>query len=461
MTANNFSFPRDFLWGAATAAYQIEGGWAADGKGESNWDKFSHIPGRILNGDTGDVACDHYHLWSEDVELMRSLNLRSYRFSVSWPRVMPAGRGQVNMPGLDFYDRLVDSLLAARIEPFITLFHWDLPDELEKLGGWTNRDVGAYFADYAAAMVRRLGDRVRFWTTLNEPAVFTFEGYRSGAHPPGLTDEKLALQAAHNALVAHGLAAQALRASCSEAQVGIGLSLWPSEPAGSSAAEKDMAELMWQKGQSWFVDPLLRGHYPVLAWQAYKGQTPDVAAGDMALIAQKLDFFGVNYYSRNLIGESGIVNPVAGAEYTEMGWEVTPATLGRLLYRLHNEYRLPPVYITENGAAFADEVSADGCVHDPRRLEFIRNHLITVYKAIAAGVDVRGYFVWSLLDNFEWLYGYSKRFGLVHVDHSSQKRIIKDSGNWYSQAIRRNGFATASTGCNQTGTPLSRSTRSL
>lgn len=446
MMNKNCSFPRDFLWGAATAAYQIEGGWNADGKGQSIWDHFSHTPGKVLGGDTGDAACDHYHRFAEDVEIMRRLNLRAYRFSVSWPRVLPGGRGPVNWVGMDFYDRLVDSLLSARIEPYLTLYHWDLPQEFQELGGWTNRDVCGYFADYAALMVRRLGDRVHFWTTHNEPGVFSFIGNRSGEHAPGIRDEKVALAVAHNALVAHGMAVQAMRAAEPDIKAGIVLSLWPSEPAGDSQAEKDAAERLWQRDQSWFVDPLLRGHYPAMAWRDYGSSVPEVKPGDMALIAQKLDYLGVNYYSRNLVGPHGPINPVPGSEYTEMGWEVSPPTLRRLLVRLHKEYQLPPVYITENGAAFQDEVAADGRVHDERRLKFIRDHLTQVHHAIEDGVDVRGYFVWSLLDNFEWQYGYSKRFGVVHVDYPTQKRIVKDSGNWYSQTIRWNGFSFATAG---------------
>jgi beta-glucosidase len=446
MTHNNFSFPRDFLWGAATAAYQIEGAWNVDGRGESIWDRFSHTPGKVLGGDTGDVACDHYHRFAEDIEIMRRMNLRGYRFSVSWPRVMPTGSGPANWVGLDFYDRLVDSLLSAGIEPFLTLYHWDLPQALQEIGGWSNRDVSAYFADYAALMAHRLGDRVKYWTTFNEPGVFTFIGNRSGEHAPGYKDEKLSLQIGHNALLAHGMAMQAMRASKSDIQAGMVLSLWPSEPAGSSQAEKDAAEKIWQKDQAWFIDPLLRAHYPIIGWQEYGASVPEVKPGDMAIIAQKLDFLGVNYYSRNLIGPEGQINPVPGSEYTEMGWEVSPPTLRRLLVRLHKEYKVPPIYITENGAAFKDVVSEDGQIHDERRIAFLRDHLIQVRNAIEDGVDVRGYFAWSLLDNFEWQYGYSKRFGLVHVDYPTQKRIIKDSGNWYAQTSRRNGFSMSTAG---------------
>lgn len=449
MTHNNFSFPRDFIWGAATAAYQIEGATQEDGRGESIWDRFSHTPGTVLNGETGDVASDHYHRFAEDVELMRRLGLKAYRFSISWPRVLPSGKGPVNWKGIDFYDRLVDTLVTAGIEPFVTLFHWDSPQALEDAGGWQNRDICGHFSDYAALMVHRLGDRVRFWSTFNEPGVFAFNGYRTGEHAPGLRDEKVALQVGHHLLVAHGQAVQGMRAARPDIDAGIVLSLWPSEAVSDSQAERDEAEKLWQKDQTWFVDPVLRGHYPAIGWQEYGSRVPEVKPGDMALISQKLDFIGVNYYSRNLIGPSGPINPVPGSEYTEMGWEVNPPAFHRLLARLDKDYKAPPIYITENGAAFRDEVSSDGHVHDERRVSFIREHLVSVHKAITDGVDVRGYFVWSLLDNFEWQYGYSKRFGIVHVDYPTQKRIVKDSGTWYSQAIKWNGFKLATTGDDQ------------
>src|SRR6185437_7131189 len=308
----------------------------------------------------------------------------------------------------------------------------DLPQDLQAIGGWDNRDVAGYFADYAAMMVHRLGDRIRFWTTLNEPKVFVFHGHGTGQHAPGLQDDRLTVRVAHNALLAHGMAVQALRASRPDIQAGIVLDFWPPEPASDSPAEKETTEKMWQKEQSWFIDPILRGHYPVIGWREYGDRVPQVKPGDMVLIAQKLDFLGVNYYSRDVIGPSGQIKPVPGSEYTGFDWEIQPKSLHKLLVRLNNEYELPPVYITENGASYPDEVSADGRVQDPKRLKFIRDHLVELHRAIADGVDVRGYFAWSLLDNFEWGVGYSQRFGLVHVDFPTQKRTIKDSGKWYS-----------------------------
>ena len=429
-------FPKDFVWGAATAAYQIEGAWNADGKGESIWDRFAHTPGKIDNGDTGDVACDHYHRYRDDVALMRQLGLRAYRFSISWPRVLPAGRGATNPAGLDFYERLVDELLAANIQPYVTLYHWDLPQALE--GGWVNRDTAGYFADYAALVVRRLGDRVRTWTTLNEPWVSAFIGYREGQHAPGLQDEKLALQAAHHLLVAHGLAAQAMRAISAQLNVGIVLDMFPVEAGTDSAQDQVIADSAWQHRTGWFIDPLLRASYPSDAWRTLGNNAPAVSPDDFALIAQPLDFLGVNYYSRELIQKGVSIKLVPGSEYTEMGWEVHAPALGRLLLRLKRDYALPPIYITENGAAFRDEISTDGRIHDPRRLNYVREHLRELHQAIEAGVDMRGYFLWSLFDNFEWSFGFSKRFGIVYVDYATQKRIIKDSGEWYARVIAQN-----------------------
>lgn len=433
-----YKFPDNFLWGAATAAYQIEGAWNEDGKGESIWDRFSHTPGKIFQGDSGDVACDHYHRYQEDIALMARIGLKGYRFSTAWTRVLPTGHGPANPRGLDFYDRLVDCLLEAGIQPFPTLYHWDLPQKLQDRGGWTNRETCDYFADYAALMAKALGDRVLHWTTINEPGVVAFDGHYTGEHAPGLQDEKTARQVGHNLLVAHGLATQALRNINTALEVGIVLNLWPSDPASASAEDRAAAEANWHRGETWLLDPLLHASYPLAAWETAGETAPLVQAGDMALIAQRLDFLGINYYSRNLVSAAGEVSPVPGAEYTEMGWEVHPPAMYRLLTILQRDYRLPPLYITENGAAFPDSVSTDGQIHDPRRREYLRLHLIEACKAIHQGVDLRGYFVWSLLDNFEWAHGYTKRFGLVHVDYATQKRTIKDSGEWYSLVSAKN-----------------------
>ena len=433
-----YKFPSNFTWGAATASYQIEGAWNADGKGESIWDRFSHTPGKVTNADTGDIACDHYHRWQADIALMRQLGLKAYRFSVSWPRILPSGCGQVNLAGLDFYDRLVDALLAADIEPFLTLHHWDYPQALYERGGWSQRENLPYFADYAAILVKRLGDRVRKWATFNEPAVIAFLGYESGEHAPGVKDIKLARQVAHNLMLAHGMAAQAIRAINPALEVGIVINLWPSEPPSDSAADTAAAELKWNSTETNFMHPLFRGYYHQDLLDAAGDTLPDIKSGDMALIAQKVDFLGINYYSRNVDGAQGRVARLPGAEYTEMNWEVCAPALYRLLTRLNSDYRLPPIYITENGAAFTDTVNPDGKIHDERRTDYLRQHFVQTRLAMQAGVDVRGYFVWSMLDNFEWGHGYSKRFGLIRVDYDTQQRTIKDSGEWYSRVIASN-----------------------
>ncbi len=433
-----YKFPSNFLWGAATAAYQIEGAWNEDGKGESIWDRFSHTPGKIADHSTGDAACNHYHLFRDDIALMRRLGLKAYRFSTSWPRVLPSGRGRVNPGGLDFYDRLVDALCAANIEPFLTLYHWDLPQALQDAGGWLNRDTCHTFADYAALMVKHLGDRVKYWTTFNEPSVIAFDGHLTGEHAPGTQDPQAAYQVAHHLLVAHGLAVQAIRACGPNLQTGIVLSLWNAEPATDSPADIAAAELAWQTNEAIFPDAIFKAQYPPLVYELVGENMPKIQAGDFALASQKLDFFGLNSYSRSVISADGRLDNISGSEYTEMGWEICAPALRRLLNRIHKDYRLPPIYITENGAAFKDEISADGKIHDPRRLDYLKNHFIQTRLAMQDGVDVRGYFVWSLLDNFEWAHGFSKRFGLVHVDYDSQKRTIKDSGEWYAEVIRTN-----------------------
>ncbi len=438
--AEPVTFPSDFLWGAATAAYQIEGAWNEDGKGESIWDRFSHTPGKIRDGDTGDVACDHYHRYREDVALMRQLGLKAYRFSISWPRVIPNGWGAINPAGFDFYDRLVDELLAANIQPFVTLYHWDLPQALQDRGGWGNRDMCGYFADYAALMARRLGDRVRHWATFNEPMGIAFAGHHSGEHAPGLRNEKLAVQVAHHLLVAHGMAVQAMRGIDARLNLGIVIDAWPIDCMTDTEEDRAFAEMMWQTYPAWFFGPLFRACYPPVALQMYGDKAPDVRPGDMALVSQRLDFLGINTYSRLVVQNGQVIKPVPGSEYTEMDWEIHAPAMRRMLVRIMRDYAPPPIYITENGAAFADEVSPDGCVHDPRRIAYLQDHFTQARLAMNDGVELRGYFVWSLLDNFEWSNGYSKRFGLMHVDYATQQRTLKDSAKWYAQVIARNGL---------------------
>jgi beta-glucosidase len=384
-------FPKNFVWGAATASYQIEGAWNEDGRGESIWDRFSHTPGKTFNGDNGDVACDHYHRWPEDIALMKRLGLKAYRFSTAWPRIYPQGRGPLNQAGLELYDRLVDALLAANIEPYITLYHWDLPQVLEDQGGWLARDTTYAFADYAETMVRQLGDRVRHWTTFNEPWCMAFLGYGQGVQAPGWKDEKLALQAAHHTLVAHGLALQAMRAINATIKAGIVLNLWSIETVTDTPTDRTLVERVWQRDQGWFLDPLFHAEYPLLAWQAREAIAPAMQPGDLKLAAQPLDYLGINYYMRALYDGPRRAPRLPDAEYTEMDWEVHAPGLYRLLTKLQREYPAVPIYITENGAAFKDEVE-NGTVHDPRRVNYLREHIAACRQAINDGVDLRGYF---------------------------------------------------------------------
>jgi len=438
-------FPQGFLWGSATAAFQIEGATREDGRGESIWDRFCATPGKVLNGDTGDPACDHYHRWRDDITLMKSLGLQAYRFSIAWPRIIPQGRGQVNPAGLDFYDRLVDGLLDAGIRPFVTLYHWDLPQALEDAGGWPARDTASAFADYADVVVRRLGDRVKHWITLNEPWCSAFLGYWTGDHAPGIREGPV-LAAAHHLLLGHGLALAALRAAYPDVQAGITLNFSPADPASDSDADRAAAWRYDGFFNRWYLDPLYRGAYPedMLELYARLGQTPPVQPDDVRIIAAPMDFLGVNYYSRAVIRD----DPQAGGlryaherpegEYTHMDWEVHPDSLRRLLERLHAEYAPGVLYITENGAAYPDELAPDGGVHDPDRIRYIARHLVACHDAITAGVPLRGYFVWSLMDNFEWAFGYSRRFGIIYVDYATQRRILKDSALFMRQVIAAN-----------------------
>ena len=435
-----FTFPQGFTWGAATAAYQIEGAWNEDGKGESIWDRFSHTPGKVRDGDTGDVACDHYHRYREDVALMKSLGLNAYRFSISWPRIKPQGRGQPNKAGLDFYDKLVDEVLAAGITPFLTLYHWDLPQALQDRGGWDNRDTCGYSVDYASIMLKRLGDRVKYWTTFNEPFVVAWVGNAWGEHAPGFHDPALAMRVTHHLLVAHGQAMQAIRSIVPDAKAGIVLDFAPPEPAHDDDASNAAAEKSWHTLGTLFIEPLPVRTLSPRSAAPNRAVRAKIAPTDMDLIAQPLDFLGVNYYRPIMLDAQGKEVRLQDREYTEMPWLVQPELLKRLLLRLNRDYPLPPVYITENGAAFPDVLSEAMQVRDPRRESYLREHLRAVHEFIAEGVDVRGYFVWSLMDNFEWAHGYSKRFGIVYVDYPTQRRIVKESGRWYMETINANGF---------------------
>jgi beta-glucosidase len=432
-------FPDSFRWGAATAAYQVEGAVAEDGRGESIWDRFAATPGAILNGDDARVACDSYHRHTADVRLMKALGLDAFRFSIAWPRVIPGGRGEVNQAGLDFYDRFVDELLASGVEPFATLYHWDLPQTLEDRGGWVARDTVDAFAEYAAVVAERLGDRVRRWITVNEPWVIAWLGYGLALHAPGRASEADAVAAGHHVLLAHARAAEVLRRDVPGAQVGITVDLIPMHPATSSPADVEAARAEDVTRNRWFLDPILRGTYPADAPERVRALLPAGAPADLPAISQRLDFLGVNYYRRHVVeADPGSGTPVVvrpdGGEFTSMGWEVYPDALYELLLRLRDEYDVPPLYITENGAAFADRRS-NGHVDDPRRSAYIENHLDAIARALDAGVPVAGYFVWSLLDNFEWHQGYSQRFGLVYVDFETLERVPKASYEWYREFI--------------------------
>ena len=431
-------FPSEFLWGAATSAYQIEGATDEDGRGASIWDTFSATPGKVANGDTGAIACDYYHRYGQDIALMRELGLNAFRFSIAWPRIVPDGRGRVNEPGLDFYDRLVDELLAAGIRPFVTLYHWDLPQALEDAGGWPERSTAEAFAEYVELVARRLGDRVRNWVTHNEPYCSSWLGYAVGAHAPGRTDKAAAIPAAHHVLLSHGLAVDVLRRESPDAQVGITLDSWPVYPLSDDPRDVEAA---WEADgfrNRLFFDPVLGGSYPEDVLERLP-TTPPIRDGDLATIAAPIDFVGLNNYSRSIVaanGDGGPRNvPVTAAPTTAMGWEVYPHGIYEVLARLHREYGVGSLYVTENGAAFPDIRGHDGRIDDPERIDYLAQYLGAVARAIADGVPVHGYFVWSLLDNFEWSHGYSKRFGLLYVDYPTLERIPKSSFYWYRDLI--------------------------
>ncbi|HSP72660.1 MAG TPA: GH1 family beta-glucosidase [Gaiellaceae bacterium] len=431
------SFPSDFVWGTATAAYQIEGAATADGRGESIWDRFCATPGKVRNGESGAVACDFHGRYRDDVELMRELGIDAFRFSIAWPRILPGGRGRVNEAGLDFYDRLVDALLEAGLQPFPTLYHWDLPQALEDAGGWPVRETAEAFVEYVEAVVRRLGDRVATWTTHNEPFCASWVGYAYGHHAPGRKSEADALAAAHHLLLSHGWAVEVLRRE-SRAPVGIVLDLSPVHPLGPG--DEEAADQLDGARNRFFLDAVLRGSYPEDVLARLAPHLPPVADGDLRAIAAPLDFVGVNTYSRQLVraapggGEPVVVRAPRGP-LTDMGWEIYPDALYEILKRVDDDYAPPALYVTENGAAFADVRTHDGRIHDLERIEYLAAHVASVERAVAAGVPVRGYFVWSLLDNFEWAHGYSRRFGLVFVDYPTLERVPKQSFYWYRDLI--------------------------
>ncbi|MBN2252286.1 MAG: beta-glucosidase [Kosmotogaceae bacterium] len=436
-------FPEDFLWGVATAAYQIEGADLEEGKGPSIWSDFSHRPGRIDFGESGDVACDHYHRFKEDIDLMTSLGLNSYRFSISWPRVLPKGRGTTNQKGIDFYDKLVDELLEREIQPVVTLYHWDLPLDLQvRFGGWECRDISHYFADYSSVMFYRLGDRVKYWITLNEPYCSSHVSYLWGEHAPGKRDLKLSLSVAHNLLLSHGEAVRRFREEVKDGLIGLTNVSTLVEPATDSKEDLRAAKIYDQFINGWFFETPLTGEYPSELSAIFEkaGLAPIIESGDMEIISVPFDFWGVNYYTRNLVRreESNILGTevVQGElQKSEMGWEIYPEGLEAFLFKAYKEYGKKPIYITENGIACKDKLLG-GSVDDHCRIEYLRQHFSAALNAIKGGVDLRGYFVWTLMDNFEWARGFSKRFGLVYVDYNNDlKRIPKKSFEYYRDFI--------------------------
>jgi beta-glucosidase len=438
------SFPRGFLLGTSSAAYQIEGAVAEDGKGPSIWDTYSHTPGKIEDGTNGDKACDHYHQWEEDIELMKELGINAYRFSISWPRILPKGRGRVNNKGLQFYSDLVDALIDAGITPLATLYHFDLPQALQDDGGgWLRRGIADDFEKFTDVVSVELGDRVKHWATINEPWELAWQGYVTGEDAPGLRlGNKEALKASHNVLLAHGAAVRTLRDNSPGAEVGIVLHLNMVEPA-TTRPEDVAAAHRWELHQNrWYMDAIYREGYPSEMVKLFGKDAPDVIPGDMELIQEQTDYLGVNNYRRSVVAAGTDLPPVnmkrtnPPGEYTEMGWEVYPEGLYKILKWVHTNYPVAKIIVTENGASFTDIVSPDGRIHDDRRINYISEHMKQAHKAMREGVPLKGFFVWSTLDNFEWAYGYSRRFGVIHVDYETQRRTIKDSGRFLKQVAR-------------------------
>jgi beta-glucosidase len=454
---SEITFPKGFFWGTATAAYQIEGAWNVDGKGESIWDRFAHTQGKIKNGDTGNVACDSYHRWREDIALMRAMNLNSYRFSIAWPRIQPSGSGTANPQGLDHYSRIVDALLEARIRPLVTVYHWDLPQVLEDAGGWTNRDTAARFADYAQLVAQALGDRVSDWMVFNEPDAFVDLGYLEGTHAPGRKSILDFLRATHVVNLAQGEGFRALKAARPSARVGTAFSMSPCEPATDSEEDKLAAERAHAISNTWFLEPALRGRYPdALAFLPETAMR--IESSDMEKTRAALDFIGINLYYRIIASAPGTMERFSHTQEwlfpvkmdggqqgpkTDFGWEAWPKALYDMVTRISRDYNRPAIEITESGCSYNDGPDAKGVIHDSRRIEYHREYLGALGRAIAEGADVRGYHAWSLLDNFEWAEGFSQRFGLTYVDFKTQERTIKDSGRWYAKVASENRVGPA------------------
>ncbi len=448
-------FPKDFVWGVATSAQQIEGAFDEDGRGESVWDRYARLSGSIVDKTNPKVACDHYHRWRDDIGMLEWLGVGAYRFSIAWPRIVPDGDGKVNPKGLDFYDAFVDRLLAAGIQPFVTLNHWDIPQALQDRGGWTSRATVDAFVRYADAVSRRLGDRVGNWVTHNEPWCMAHLGYETGVHAPGLHLPSVSLRVAHHLLLSHGRAVEVLRRNSPRAEVGIVLILASVYPATGSDADRDAVRHLDGSFNRWYLDPLYRGAYPedAIADRVKLGhlaspRLPFVMEGDLETIATPTDFLGVNYYSRSVVkagpkGAPVAVQVVPDEELTAMGWEVYPDSMYEVLARVHKEYAPPRIYLTENGAAYPDEPGPNGHLADTRRVEYLRSHIAAAQRAMADGVPLGGYFVWSLMDNFEWSQGLSKRFGLYHVDYANQARTPRASAFWYRDVIAQGAVASA------------------
>lgn len=443
------TFPAGFEWGTATASYQVEGAVKEDGRGESIWDRFSHTEGRILNGDTGDVASDQYHRYKEDVALMKELGQTGYRFSIAWPRIFPDGTGKLNQAGLDYYNRLVDELLAHGIRPFPTLYHWDLPQALQDAGGWTNRDIIEQFTAYARTCIEALGDRVKHWLIFNEPWVFVFMGYLYGNHAPGIRDASQAMRASHIVNLAHASAARAMRAAGTAEAIGSAFSMGAAYPASDSAEDRAAAERQHAFANDWFLRPIMKGEYPHAYVDQEKALTRmDIRSGDMEALREPLDFVGINLYSRSIVAAApgepnlGLRQMQGPGPRTEFHWEIWPAAIYQMIMRVSKDYGRPPIYITENGCSFGDRPGPDGRVHDDRRIDFYKGYIGQVGRALDEGADVRGYYTWTLIDNFEWAMGFSQRFGIIDVDfEGDQKRTIKDSGYWYRDLIRAGQIA--------------------
>lgn len=437
-------FPEGFVWGAATASYQIEGAAFEDGKGESIWDRFSHTPGKVAKGDTGDVACDHYHRYPEDVKLMRELGIKSYRLSISWPRVFPEGRGAINTKGLDFYIRLCDTLVSEGIDPAVTLYHWDLPQKLMDAGGWANRDTSRYFADYANTIYDKLAPYVKRWFTLNEPNVVAYVGCRDGRHAPGIQDPAIANQVAHHLMLGHGLAHQAFIDGNYKGQLGIVVDVWPMLPSTDLPEDRAKADEINAWNLCLFLDPIFKGRYPENVWTNKAGQSglePVILADDMKIIHKPADFIGLNNYSSRLVGDRAD-EIMATYPVTQMNWTIIPQGIYEVCQYMKRAYGNVPLFITENGAAFMDSLDGQGRVADTQRIEYLQQYIGQLHRAVEDGVNLQGYYCWSLMDNFEWAYGYEKRFGLIYIDYESLKRHPKDSYYWYQNLIRENALIT-------------------